>query len=266
MNLNNNYVARAKALLGGETRKIALKVIPLALVAMAVNAGTVSFPALTGVNPVSGGGAPASFASATSGGSIIGPTSFSFSAFSPLNGFGGGKVYGGTTWSSTSGFFFTGEGLRWVANGPAQGQIPSGGLTIPVGVQFALTDAQGLPLGWSISYQVNYAGGGSATGGSSGSLGSGGGAVDYTDSLSFAGGKTLIGYTVEIDGWLTSGSIPSDILPDGTVMVVLDVPANSIDFNKPPSGVPEPATMLLVVPVLGLAFLLKRRRKRDDSR
>jgi len=235
---SNNYVARARSFLRGRGARLALRIAPLAVMAVGVaHASTITF------TPVNGTVTP--FCTGCSGGGVVGSGSASSSALSNgISYFGSGGVTGGTGI----------EGLDFSYNGTASGTGPT---TLNVSWDFTgtfgllTTGLDVLTYDYTLKFAFNN-GALTACATCSGT-GSSGVPVIGTGSFSSPTG-TITTYQAFFDFRFDS--------PSTSERMIISIPADlSVDVTNAAAGVPEPGTFLLLVPGLALFGVRALRRK-----
>jgi hypothetical protein len=240
-----NYLEQAKSFLGGRGAKLALRIAPLALMAAgALHAGTITFTPVSG--SVSGSCVNCSGAFAYAFGSAN-----SNSITNGISFYGSGGVLGSETGT---------EGILFSYTGTASGTGPqtlnvSWDFSGSIGFSSSSLGAQAVApvYNWDLLFGFN---GGTPTtcAGCSGTAPADGSAVTGAGTIAVPSGA-ISSYTAVFDFTFN----PTD--EDETLNI--DIPAElSIDVVNPAStGVPEPSTLLLIIPGLGLLGLVARRRR-----
>jgi len=238
-----NYLDQAKSFLGGRGAKLALRIAPLALMAAgAVHAGTITF------TPTSGGvsgtctGCGDNFASA-------GGSASSNSITNGISFYGSGGVLGAS--GGTEGILFSYTGTA-SGTGPATLNI-SWDFSGNIGLSSSSVGAQALA---QYDYDLLFAFNGGTPVTCTGCSGTGlanGTAVDGSGTVSVPSG-TISSYTADFEFTFSPDN------EDETLNI--DIPQNlSIDVTNAATGVPEPSTLLLMIPGLGLLGVVARRRR-----
>jgi hypothetical protein len=224
---------RARKFLTGTTRAIALKVIPLALVASSAHAITPGNSFLLSSQSIS------TIHNSGGSGSFFGSGIFSASPLALENGFFGLSLTGSVGVSCSGG--------------------SCGGETIDFNFQGHVTGPATPPATAKVFYRFSTSLTGNPDPSYTWTLLGSGGSANYGDNVSGNGVMTLSG-----SNWSMDLDIYTPSFDDGatlTLTLPTDVPA-SIDLTAPPSGAPEPASMALTM-AGGLWLFLLRRKKRS---
>jgi hypothetical protein len=221
---------RAKRFLTRKGSRLALTVLPLAALAIAAPAAKAATTTLiSGSNCVvsTGTGACATAQEAAIGGNT------------------------GLNWVglfTSGGVSSSGGQLMLTATGGVTGSeafLASG--NVPVAWDFNILPLSVDPtVDWTLTFQINFSGGGSSTFTTSANSATGD-TIQGSGSISTSGG-TVDGYSIS----LHAGG-PSDFQ--------IDIPnATTLDLNPPLSAVPEPSS-LLVISVAGALMILRRKKR-----
>lgn len=233
-----NSLERAKRFLAQKASRLALTMLPLAALALSTSPAKASATLASGVCAVTDGLGTCTDTTATGGGNT-GLNTIEVSTIEPA-------------FSNINTLDFLSLGA---ASGSASGEVP-------VSWDFVLLNAPADPtVSWNITFTLRNGTGGSAqlyqftqTGsGSTSALGtvvSGSGFI----SIPSGGGNDLTAWAINLNsnspfGFDTDTNYSIDIPADATL--VLNSPANS--------SVPEPSTLLLMLP--GAALLLRRKKR-----
>lgn len=178
-----------------------------------------------------------------------------------LSGVSGGNMHLNSAFLSTSGstVLSVGSAIDFSGGSPSGGATGSYNGKVPVSWDFDLIEVNAVRvIDWTLTFTLNGSGGGAVAtfskSGSASTSSGGGTAVSGSGNMPTPGASTpIFGYTITLDTTTMSGKGSYEI----------NIPVGStLDLNPDPGSVPEPSTLLLMVPGVGALLLLRRKKQR----